>query len=98
MRRCIANIVRPRLLDVVGQEHIERTLKNAIEQDKSPTPICSAVRVVLAKQPLPRILAKALMCEKGPTIDLTEPARNARLSPKALTRCVRVGRRKPYGR
>ena len=44
--------------DVVGQEHIERTLKNAIEQDKSPTPICSAVRVVLAKQPLRAFLPR----------------------------------------
>ena len=43
--------------DVVGQEHIERTLKNAIEI-RSPTPICSAVRVVLAKQPLRAFLPR----------------------------------------
>ena len=42
--------------DVVGQEHIERTLKNAIEQDKVSH--AYLVRVVLAKQPLRAFLPR----------------------------------------
>lgn len=56
--------------DVVGQEHIERTLKNAIEQNKVSHAYLFCGPRGTGKTTMARILAKALLCEKGPT---TEP-------------------------
>ena len=56
--------------DVVGQEHIERTLKNAIEQGKVSHAYLFCGPRGTGKTTMARILAKALLCEKGPT---TEP-------------------------
>ena len=55
--------------DVIGQEHIERTLKNAIEQNKVSHAYLFCGPRGTGKTTMARILAKALLCEKGPTID-----------------------------
>lgn len=55
--------------DVVGQEHIERTLKNALEQEKVSHAYLFCGPRGTGKTTMARILAKALLCEKAPTID-----------------------------
>lgn len=55
--------------DVVGQEHIERTLKNALEQEKVSHAYLFCGPRGTGKTTMSRILAKALLCEKAPTID-----------------------------
>lgn len=55
--------------DVVGQEHIERTLKNAIEQRKVSHAYLFCGPRGTGKTTMARILAKALLCEQGPTVE-----------------------------
>lgn len=55
--------------DVVGQEHIERTLKNAIEQGKVSHAYLFCGPRGTGKTTMARILAKALLCERGPTVE-----------------------------
>ena len=53
--------------DVVGQEHVTRTLKNAIETERIAHAYLFVGPRGIGKTSLARIFAKALDCEKGPT-------------------------------
>ncbi len=59
---------RPQIFgDVVGQEPIVTTLKNAIEQERVPQSFLFSGPRGVGKTSTARILAKALNCAKGPT-------------------------------
>ena len=61
---------RPQIFeDVVGQEHIERTIKNAIAQDKVSHAYLFTGPRGTGNTTTARLLAKALLCEKGPTAE-----------------------------
>jgi DNA polymerase-3 subunit gamma/tau len=68
--KVIARKYRPQTFsDVVGQQHVTRTLANAIQSNRvAHAYIFSGVRGV-GKTTTARILAKALNCAKGPTAE-----------------------------
>lgn len=64
----LARKCRPQTFeDVLGQEHVTKTLKNAISQERIPHALLFGGPRGVGKTSVARIMAKALNCEKGPT-------------------------------
>ncbi|HKW30484.1 MAG TPA: DNA polymerase III subunit gamma/tau [Verrucomicrobiae bacterium] len=69
----IARKYRPqRFNDVVGQEHVTRTLTNAIEQKRIAHAYLFCGPRGTGKTTIARIFAKCLNCEGGPKIDFSD--------------------------
>ena len=66
----LARKYRPqRFSELIGQEHVARTLSNAIAQNRVHHAFLFTGARGVGKTSAARILAKALSCEKGPTAD-----------------------------
>ncbi len=66
----LARKYRPMFFDdVVGQQHVTRTLQNAIEQNRLANAYLFSGPRGVGKTTVARILSKALNCENGPTIN-----------------------------
>ena len=65
--------------EVVGQQHVVRTLRNAVEQDKVHHAYLFVGSRGTGKTSMAKILARSLNCERGgPTVD---PLRRVRVLP-----------------
>ena len=85
----LARKYRPqRFAELVGQEHVARTLTNAIAQNRVHHAFLFTGARGVGKTSAARILAKALSCEKGPT---AEPCGDVRPLPGDRRRAL--GRR-----
>jgi len=70
----IARRYRPQIFDdVIGQEYIITTLKNAITENKVAHAYIFAGTRGVGKTSLARIFAKALNCKEGPTATPCSP-------------------------
>jgi DNA polymerase III subunit gamma/tau len=58
-----------RFEDVVGQEHVVRTLRNAVEQDRVHHAYLFVGSRGTGKTSMAKILARCLNCVRGPTVD-----------------------------
>ncbi|MGB1015360.1 MAG: AAA family ATPase, partial [Nannocystaceae bacterium] len=66
----LARKYRPqRFSELIGQEHVTRTLANAIAHDRIHHAYLFCGARGLGKTSAARLLAKCLVCENGPTID-----------------------------
>ena len=66
----LARKYRPQTFtEVVGQEHVTRTLANAFAQERVHHAFLFCGPRGVGKTTLARILGKALNCEKGPTAE-----------------------------
>ncbi len=75
----LARRLRPqRFEDVVGQEHVTRTLRAAIAADRVAHAFLFTGPRGVGKTTTARLLAKALQCEKGPTPEPCNACSNCR--------------------